>query len=83
MINVTESELRSLVTETVARVLSEGRGIGDELRSAYDILSGIAESGYIPFSSQAPSSTEVEIRRNIEKAISCIGKAISLDASLR
>ena len=42
-----------------------------------DTLIGITRSGYIPYTSPAPCSTEVRIRENLDKAIAHLRVALS------
>lgn len=48
----------------------------EKMQAALDLLSEIKESGYWPFSSPAPCSTEVKIKKGINQAIVGIETAI-------
>ena len=65
------------------RVEDAKRNTNDELRKALSILVGITKSGYIPFASPAPSSTEMKIKKSINNAIESLFDAIELDESMR
>lgn len=48
----------------------------EKMQAALDLLNEIKESGYWPFSSPAPCSTEVKIKKGINQAIVGIETAI-------
>lgn len=52
------------------------------LKGAVSALEGLRSSGYIPFASPCPSSTEAQLRKDVESALFYLGNAITLDASL-
>ena len=53
------------------------RSVGERLDRALELLRPIPGSGYIPFSSPAPSSTERAIKTNLENAIRSLEKTIA------
>ena len=76
LIRLTESDLHRIVRESVNNILTEGNGrVIDELEEAYSILKGITESGFIPFASPSPSSTENELKMAIVEAMRMIDKS--------
>lgn len=50
--------------------------VAKKLMDALEILKSIEDSGYWPFASPAPCSTEVKIKRAIENAIMNINTAM-------
>lgn len=52
------------------------RPLRDEIQGAIDILNEVIETGYIPWTSPAPSSTECCVRNNVEKALQHLENAI-------
>ena len=50
--------------------------IHDKLAECLSTLEEITESGYWPFASPAPSSTEVKIKKGITGAISLLDEAL-------
>ena len=78
-IRLTEGQLREMVAESVCKILNEARSgrVFDELQKMSDTLEYIIrDSGFIPFSSPSPSSTEVKIARAISEASKQIDNAI-------
>lgn len=80
-IRLTESDLHKIVKESVNRVLKEGR-TRVELSQIINQLEELTQSGYIPFSSPSPSSTEMIVKKNILQAIDCLRKAAVADDEL-
>lgn len=52
------------------------RPLRDELQGAVDIINEIIDTGYIPFTSPAPSSTECIVKKSIEKALEHLQNAL-------
>ena len=82
-IQITQDELRKIVTESVQKILTETKNgtTYQELERVHEILSDIMNSGFIPFASPSPSSTEqgikdaiIEAARNIDKALYLCGQ---------
>lgn len=71
-----------MVSESVSRIITESSDSTSDMSQALNILKDITESGFIPFASPAPSSTELIVKKNIEKAISSIEIAIEACRSL-
>lgn len=65
---LTENRLRGIISETIQSVLNEGKAT-NEIRQAYDLLNNVVNSGFIPFSSPSPSSTEMVIKRSVMNAM--------------
>ena len=83
LIRLTESDLHRIVKESVNNILTEGNGrVIDELEEAYSILKGITKSGFIPFTSSSPSSTENELKMAIVEAMRMIDKSKHLYTQL-
>ncbi len=83
-IKLTESDLHRIVNRSVKRVLREGQ-MGttvENLQQAHALLSDIMNSGFIPFTSPAPSSTEKELKDAIIEAARMIDKASYLCGQL-
>ena len=58
-------------------------GFGDSaLQNVIDSLMQLVESGWIPFASPSPSSTEQVVKDNVLQAIECLKKAQSAAMSL-
>lgn len=83
IIRLTESDLHNLVKESVQKILTETKNgtTYEELERVHTILSDIMNSGFIPFASPSPSSTEqgikdaiIEAARNIDKAMYLCGQ---------
>lgn len=51
------------------------KDIGTTLSDSLEALKGITRSGYWPYRSPAPCSTEVKIKKNIDRAIDCLSLA--------
>lgn len=78
-----KKQIHNALMESIDKVLikeeSEGMGyLQDALRS----LRELTHSGYIPFSSPSPSSTEMIIKKNVMQAIDLISRAIVADNQL-
>lgn len=79
-VRLTESQLHRVIKESVKNMLlKEGIGTVSEIREAQNILRKITKSGYIPFASPSPSSTENEIKMAILEAMRLLDKACYLD----
>lgn len=81
---ITESSLRNIIRNSVKNVLKEGK-IGtayQNLERAEELLDDIMNSGFIPFSSPSPSSTEVELKKAIVSAHNEILRALYLCGKL-
>jgi hypothetical protein len=65
------------VKESVKSVLKEGKlgSAYNNLEKASELLSDIMNSGFIPFSSPSPSSTEYELKTAIIEAARLIDKS--------
>ena len=81
---LTESRLRNMIREAVKVTLNEGK-LGtsyQNLENARELLGDIMNSGFIPFSSPSPSSTEVELKNAIIDAAREIDHALYLCGKL-
>ena len=76
VIRLTESDLHRIVNESVKHVITENRNASVDLEQAYNILNSIAKSGFIPFSSPSPSSSEQRIKNSIISAMKNIEMAL-------
>ena len=79
-----EDRLRGIVAGAVRNVLREGK-LGtayENLEQARDLLSDIMDSGFIPFSSPHPSSTEEKLKDAIIDAARLIDKSLYLCGKL-
>lgn len=76
MKKITQDQLVRMVSESVSRIITESNSTCSEIRQALNTLKGVTESGFIPFSSPSPSSTELTVRKNIEHAISSLEMAL-------
>lgn len=82
-IKITEDKLRQLVNECVKRAINEANmGACSELTQCTEILTDLENSGFIPFASPSPSSTEYQVKMNILQAHQLLDKAIQLCKSL-
>lgn len=80
-IKLTESDLHKIVKEAIAKQLREEEEMSStlqDLNQAYEILKGVRESGFIPFASPSPSSTEEKVKNSIMNALNDISYAIHL-----
>lgn len=70
---------KKLMGNTVAdnhKVKDAKDSTGDKMREALSILNTIKNSGYIPFSSPSPSSTEMIVKKSINNAIASLYDAL-------
>ena len=76
-IQITQDDLRTIVSESVKKILKEGQmgSATENLKQANALLHDIMNSGFIPFSSPSPSSTEEQLKNAIIEAARLIGKA--------
>lgn len=83
-IRLTEGDLHRIVNESVKRVIKEGQmgSVVGNLQQANALLSDVMNSGFIPFTSPAPSSTEKELKDAIIEAARMIDKASYLCGQL-
>ena len=83
-IRLTEDKLHKIIKESVARTLNEGiwGSATDNLEQARELLQDIMNSGFIPFASPSPSSTENEVKKAIIEAARLIDKASYLCGKL-
>lgn len=56
----------------------EKTSVGDKLKESLEMLKSIPHSGYWPYSSPAPCSTETAIKRNLNEAIIALEKTFFL-----
>lgn len=84
LIRLTESDLHTIIKETVNKVLKEGKlgSAYENLEHASELLKDIMNSSFIPFSSPNPSSTEEELKMSIVEAARMIDKAMYLCGKL-
>ncbi len=62
----------------ILKYLMLKEGFGDSaLQNVIDSLMQLVESGWIPFASPSPSSTEQVVKDNVLQAIECLKKAQS------
>ena len=54
----------------------EKKDIGATLSDSLEALKGITKSGYWPYASPAPCSTEVKIKENLDRAINSLSSAL-------
>lgn len=80
-VTITEGDLRNIIRESIKNILNEGSA-SSELEQIVGQLYQLTESGYIPFSSPSPSSTEMIVKNNVYQAIECLNKAIAADKQL-
>jgi hypothetical protein len=81
IIRLTEGDIHRMVNESVKAILKEGQ-TGMQLQNILNELQEIANSGYIPFASPSPSSTEMVVKKNVLMAIECLTKAVAADKQL-
>lgn len=78
---ITFPEFRAILTkeekEAVPDPSKEKKDIGTTLRDSLEALKGITESGYWPYRSPAPCSTEVKIRQNLNASIHYLERALA------
>lgn len=56
--------------------------VEERLNKAVDLLQSVRGSGYWPYASPAPCSTEVKIKENIDRAVRSLETAITLHESM-
>lgn len=83
-IKLNENMLRQMIAESVKSVIKEGQmgSATDNLQQAHELLSDIMNSGFIPFASPSPSSTEKALKDAIIEAARMIDKAMYLCGQL-
>ena len=64
------------------REVEEDRSVGEKLSECISTLKAITQSGYIPFASPAPSSTEGALKREMNSAIERLESTLYLHNSL-
>ena len=64
------------------REVEEDRSVGEKLSECISTLKDITQSGYIPFASPAPSSTEGALKREMNSAIERLESTLYLHNSL-
>lgn len=85
VIKLSEKDLHYIISESVNAVLNENDDkmqANAVMQESLKLLRELTHSGYIPFSSPSPSSTEMIIKKNIMQAIDLISKAIIADRQL-
>ena len=76
-IKITHNDLKQIIKESVKRVVNEEVGSTCQaLQQALSIIGGVKESGLIAFTSPNPSSTEVELTKNLKAAEMYLQKAL-------
>lgn len=80
-IQLTQDDLRNIVSESVKRVLKEESSTR-QLQHIIDALTELTVSGWIPFASPSPSSTEQIVKDNVMQAIICLKKAQAASVEL-
>lgn len=78
---ITFPEFRAILTkeekEAVPDPSKEKKDIGTTLHDSLEALKGITKSGYWPYRSPAPCSTEVKIRQNLDASINYLERALA------
>lgn len=82
LIRLTENDLNNIIKECVKKTLNESFGSVGEIQKAYDMLNNVTKSGFIPFASPAPSSTEKEIKNAVIEAMRLLDKALYLSTKM-
>ena len=84
MVKIDKNILHKSLMESINNVLiKEGENNGNYyLQNALSNLKELTYSGYIPFDSPSPSSTEMIIKKNVMQAIDLIQRAIVADNQL-
>lgn len=80
-IKLTESQINRMVKESMRAILKE-ESINDDLSSIIQQLKQLTQSGWIPFASPFPSSTELKLKTEVLRAIECLENAEILNKSL-
>lgn len=80
-IRLTESQINRIAKESIKAILKEER-VADDLSSIIQQLKQLTQSGWIPFASPHPSSTELKLKTEVLKAIECLENAEILNKSL-
>lgn len=81
IIKLTENDVHNIIEESVKQILKENK-TAIQLQNIIQQLTDITTSGYIPFASPAPSSTEQIVKDNILTAINCLNKALQANNEL-
>ena len=81
IIKLTENDIHNIIEESVKQILKENK-TAIQLQNIIKQLTDITTSGYIPFASPAPSSTEQIVKDNILTAINCLNKALPANNEL-
>ena len=80
-IRLTENQINRMVKESMRAILKE-ESIDDDLSSIIQQLKQLTQSGWIPFASPSPSSTELKLKTEVLRAIECLEHAEILNKSL-
>ena len=80
-IKLTESQINRMVKESMKAILKE-ESINYNLSSIIQQLKQLTQSGWIPFASPSPSSTELKLKTEVLRAIECLVHAEILNKSL-
>lgn len=81
IIKLTESQINRIAKESIKAILKEER-VADDLSSIVQQLKQLTQSGWIPFASPHPSSTELKLKTEVLRAIECLEHAEILNKSL-
>lgn len=81
IIKLTESQINRIAKESIKAILKEER-VADDLSSIIQQLKQLTQSGWIPFASPHPSSTELKLKTEVLRAIECLENAEILNKSL-
>lgn len=77
---ITFPKFRTILTKEEKEAMpdqsKEKKDIGTTLSDSLEALKGITTSGYWPYRSPAPCSTEVKIKKNIDRAIDYLSLAL-------
>lgn len=80
-IRLTESQINRIAKESIKAILKEER-VADDLSSIIQQLKQLTQSGWIPFASPKPSSTELKLKTEVLRAIESLENAEILNKSL-
>jgi hypothetical protein len=80
-LTIGKDEMDKMVKEAFDRA-SAGNNAVSQLQQAYDLVTAVTKSGFIPFTSPAPSTTEQEVKNAILNALNYLLMALNKTRAL-
>ena len=80
-LTIDKDEVKHMIKEAYGRAV-ENNSVVAKLQQALDLVNEVTKSGYIPFTSPAPSSTEQDVKNAILNAQNYLMMALNKTKSL-